>query len=372
MQYPIPIKLLDTPALLVNLVKLEQNIQRMAEFAKIQGIKLRPHIKSHKIPEIAVKQLKAGAVGITVAKIGEAEVMAAHGIKDIFIANEIIGEEKIARLEKLLSSIKLKVAVDSVTGAELLNDAGKKSHSQIGVLIEINSGLNRAGVLPGQEVLRLAREIIRFPYLQLDGIMTHAGHVYGADSARVPEIGWDEGNVMIRTAKLMRDNGIDVKEVSVGSTPTVFYSGKVKGVTEIRPGNYVFYDAIQVGLGVADVEDCSLTVLATVISKPSATRVVTDAGSKTLALDQGAHGNAVVKGFGIIKGQPNLCITRLSEEHGIIEGSIDDLKNVKIGDKLEIVPNHACPVLNLADTVYCVENGLVIGNWQVAARGKTR
>ncbi len=362
---------LDTPALLIREVLLLRNIEDMAYFAEHVDINLRPHTKAHKLPPIAKAQLAMGAGGITVSKLGEAEVMVEEGIKDILIAYQIIGRQKLERLMVLLEKADIQVTVDSLVGARELNSICQEYGREIQVLVEVNTGLNRCGVLPGTDTLNLVKEIIQLPNLLFLGIMTHAGHVYGSSSPEeVIQIGKREGEEMVQTAELLRKNNIEVQVISVGSTPTAKISGMVTGVTETRPGNYVFYDAIQIGLGVAVKEDCSLSVLATVISRPSPERIVIDAGSKTLALDQGAHGKSSVKGFGLVKGHEDVIIERLSEEHGILKVSPDS--PLQIGDKIEIIPNHACPVINLFDEVYLIRNEEVAEIWKVKGRGRLK
>lgn len=362
---------LDTPGLIIREALLLRNIGDMAEYAQQVGVKLRPHIKAHKLPAIAKAQLAMGAVGITVAKLGEAEVMMAAGFTDILIANQVIGEHKIKRLLALSEKADIKVTVDSLAGIRALNDVCLQEKKQIKVFIEVNTGLNRCGVLPGEAVLQLAKEIKNLSQLNFQGIMTHAGQAYGAQNIdQVSEIGKFEGQEMVKTANLLEKQGIPVSTISVGSTPTAKFAGMIKGVTEIRPGNYVFYDGIQIALGVAIQDDCALSILATVISKPSSERLIIDAGSKTLALDQGAHGKSMVRGFGMVKDHPEIIIERLSEEHGILKVSPDC--PLEIGDKIEIIPNHACTVINLADEINLVRNQEVIEVWEIKARGKVR
>ena len=362
---------LDTPALLVREAILLRNIEDMAQFAQAVGLDLRPHTKAHKLPPIAKAQLAMGAKGITVSKLGEAEVMVEEGITDILIAYELIGKAKMERLLALLEKANLQVTIDSLEGARELDAALAGQNKKVQVLLEINTGLNRCGVLPGEDALKLAQEICQFPHLDFMGIMTHAGHVYGAESWEdIGRIGRAEGEEMVKTAELLRAHDIEVKVVSVGSTPTAKIAGMVKGVTEIRPGNYVFYDAIQVGLAVAIPDDCSLSVLATVISRPCPERVIIDAGSKVFALDQGAHGKSTVRGFGLVKGHNNIVIERLSEEHGILRVLADC--PLKVGDKIEIIPNHACTVINLFDEINLIRNEESVEVWPIKGRGRVR
>lgn len=345
----------------------------MTDLAQRAGVTLRPHIKSHKIPELAHLQMAGGAVGITVAKLGEAEVMAQQGIKDIFIANQIIGAEKFRRLFDLAGKVCLAVGVDSPEGVNALARAAERlggvgPSRRFDVLIEVDSGLHRCGLEPGERIIELARKILNEDTLHLRGIFTHAGHAYAAkNQGELEQIARSEGEIMAGTADDLRRSGIPIEVVSVGATPTVGISAFVPGVTEIRPGNYVFYDAMQLALGVIpDPGRCSLRVYSTVISHPAPERWVMDAGSKALSLDQGAHGHSGVRGYGLIEGYPGLTITRLSEEHGVIEGHDGALQ---VGDIIGIIPNHACTVINLFDQVN-VKTREKQEQWMIAARGK--
>lgn len=363
---------IDTPELIIDEDILLANIRGMADFAKKNGVKLRPHFKTHKIPEIARLQLAHGAVGITVAKLGEAEVALAAGIADIFVACPIIGGAKLRRLLALAARARVITAVDSPEAADQLNAAALQNNRVMEIYLEVDTGLRRCGLPPGPELIALARHVAALPGLRLLGLMTHAGHVYGvADPAKVADIGAAEGAVMAALADDLRRAGIPIAEVSVGSTPTVPHSGRVPGVTEIRPGNYVFNDAIQIGLGVAAPGDCALRVLAAVVSAPAPRRRIIDAGSKVLALDKGAHGAAVVTGFGAILGHPGWELTRLSEEMGILEAA-GDSPGPAIGDIIEIIPNHACTAINLASQVNVRRGGETVAAWPVAARGRVR
>jgi D-serine deaminase-like pyridoxal phosphate-dependent protein len=362
---------IDTPAVMINARILKRNLNGMNTFAKNAAIHLRPHIKTHKITGLAHLQIQLGAIGITTAKLAEAEVMAQSGITDILIAYPIVGELKLERLKRLMSLSKITTVVDGVEQASQLSRFAMKNGLTCEILIEVDSGLNRCGVLPGIPVVDLFRNIASMPGLAIKGIMTHAGHAYGASGfEQVREIATQEGKVMVDTAELLQKEGFSVDQISVGATPTVRISGQVFGVTEIRPGNYVFNDMTQVRLGVADVEDCSLRVASRVVGKPTANRLIIDAGAKSLALDQGAHGTKGLGGFGYIVGHPELTITRLSEEHGMVE--IKGHCSLAIGDLIEIIPNHSCPVVNLTDSVLVVEDGNVVDHWLVDARGKSQ
>lgn len=355
---------LDTPALLIDLDRMESNISRMADFTKRRGIDLRPHTKTHKCPEIAKQQLAAGAVGITCAKVGEAEVMAAAGVDNILIANEIIGEQKFKRLLELARNAKICIAVDSEYGAKSLNKALEAAQQSLEVVIEINCGQDRAGVLPGEAALELAKKVVQCSHLKLRGLMTHAGHSHNeVTEEAIKKIGTEEGTLMVQTADLLRQNGIPIETVSTGSTPTVQYC-TVEGVTEIRPGTYVFYDLTQKDLFACELEDCALSVLATVTSTPAADRVVVDAGKKALTSEP--HGRAGKNsGYGLIL-EHGATVNRLSEEHGVIFTD----SRLEIGEKVRIIPNHACVVVNMFDEMYGIRDRRVENIFRIEGRGK--
>jgi D-serine deaminase-like pyridoxal phosphate-dependent protein len=355
---------LDTPTLLLDYQKLMKNINEIAGFAKEHDLSYRPHIKTHKSVEIAKLQLQAGAVGVTTATIPEAEAMAAGGINDILIAYPISSPQKIKRLIKLLEQgVKLKVIVDNKEQLAYLQRELEHTLFTLEVWIKVNSGLNRCGVEPGKDALILAKEIMMHSKLRLVGILTHAGQSYAASSyAEIERIGVQEGQAVVESAEQCEKAGIPIPVRSVGSTPTYKISGKVPGITEIRPGNAVFFDAIQAGLGVTTLENCALTVLASV-SGIYPNRIVLDTGSKTLCLDKGAHGNETVKGFGHIIGHPEITIERLSEEHGV--GVFSGETSLKLIDKVQIIPNHACTVANMLKEYVLHEDGKVISVWQV-------
>lgn len=369
--------MLATPVPMIDIKKLKNNINKMANLARESNTNLRPMVKTHKSPQIAKMQLDAGANGVTVATLDEAEVMVESGIKDIFIAYEIIGNVRLRRLLNLNKKANISVAIDSLAGAKQLASLLNKKGQKMEYLIEIDSGLHRCGVQPGEPALNLAQKINNLSdRLILKGIFTHAGQVYGATSMeKVKEIGEHEGEVMARTARLFREKGIELKVVSVGSTPTVPYSAYTPEVNEIRPGNYIFYDNIQIGLGVISPDEAALTVESMVISRPSCERVIIDAGSKSLAQDKGAHGVNLVKGFGLvlIDGLPrrDIIIDHLSEEHGFLLLKKPEIE-LEVGDRIEIIPNHACAVANLFDSLVLKDNQNIMGYIDVVARRKIK
>ena len=361
---------IDTPALLIDLDIVDRNLKRMQEKADKLGVALRPHIKTHKIPELADLQMRSGAQGITVAKVSEAEVMAAAGIKSIFIANQIVTKEKLNRLAALSKQVSISVGLDSVAAAGKLSDVFAATGLAIEYLIEINSGLNRCGVLPGKKAVELFQAIHKLPALRFKGIFTHAGQVYGADSlSAVKEISRFESTIMAETAQAFVEVGTSPEIVSVGSTPTMKVWQGHEAVSEIRPGNYIFHDAIQVSLGAATLEECALSIVATVISRPEKERAVLDGGSKAFGLEKGAHGKEMVTGFGMVLGKKAI-LARLSEEHGIL--TLDPTVDLEIGDRVRIIPNHACAVVNLFDRAYGMRNGKVVEEYKIAARGKSQ
>lgn len=359
--------MIETPALLIDGVQLRNNITQMQKMADTAGVKLRPHLKTHKSAEIAKLQLAAGASGVTVAKLSEAERMAELGCKDIFIANQITHPLKIERLGNLNRKIDLKIGIDHPEQIDLLERYLPDSGHKLNVLIEIDSGLRRCGIGVNQDLIRLAQKCIISDSLHLSGIFTHAGQVYSARSEEERRsIGAYEGQIMQEAAKMLARENIILKTVSVGSTPTVEFSAFNPAVTEIRPGNYVFYDNIQCSLNACQLEQCALYVLATVISQPASDRIVIDAGSKALGLDTGAHGLKSVNGYGRmvnIRGR----LDRLSEEHGVV--ILEKAGSIRIGTEVLIVPNHACAVVNLYDKYHLIENESIAEMIEIDTRG---
>lgn len=363
---------LDTPVAIVDLDTLERNIKDISDFVRNVGVNLRPHIKTHKIPEIAAMQLEAGAIGITCAKLGEAEVMADHiDDVDIFIANPLVGKEKMRRLLELAERPnvkKLSVGLDSVEIGQPISDAAQQRGLKIPVLIKIDVGNKRLGVAPGLPAVELAQKLEKMPGLDIAGIYTHEGHV--AEATRfenLRDIALQAGQDMVETAVMLRKSGIEVKTVSVGSTPSAKITCTVPGITESRPGTYVFYDYGLMRQGVIKEKDCAFTVLSTIVSIPSPDRALIDAGSKCLTSEMAAEFGV----YGYIKQMPHVPLFRANEEVSLLR--LDPSKDrLKIGDKLEIIPNHICPSVNLFDEVVAVRNDRVETTWKVAARGKVR
>jgi D-serine deaminase-like pyridoxal phosphate-dependent protein len=359
---------IDTPALLIDLEVVEANLAAMQARADAAGAALRPHVKAHKIPELARAQVRKGAVGITASKVSEAHIMVEAGIGDVFIANQVVTAAKLQRLIALGRKAKVSVGLDSPAGAKILSEACSAANREMDCLIEVDSGLNRCGVAPGRPAVALHQAVKDLPGLRVRGIFTHAGQVYGkAGLEEVRAVSRLESRLMVETAALLAAAGGPPDIVSVGSTPTMRVWEGCAGVTEIRPGNYIFLDAIQIALGVARPEQCALTVMSTVISRPQADRAVIDAGAKVLALDKGGHGTELTGGFGLVLGTA-ATIERLSEEHGIM--AVEPHEKLAVGDRVRIIPNHTCPVMNLADLAYGIRQGRVETEFTITARGK--
>lgn len=358
---------LDTPVLLIDIDGVEKNLDRMMAFAQKHRLMVRPHIKTHKTPELAHMQIEKGAAGITVASLGEAEVMADAGIMDIFMAYEIIGSAKLKRLAALMQrSVKLTSAVDSLTGARALSQAMTQNNLCHGVLIEVDTGQGRCGIKDPGNVLALAQAISALPGLRFKGIFTHEGQTYGViEREKIRQIALKAGQTLVTMANYLDQNGFHCDTVSVGSTPAWNFTGTIPGITEIRPGTYIFNDRVQVACGAAGVTDCAATILATVISHPEANRIVIDAGSKTFSDARPAF----LAGFGQVKHRPDLIVNWTNEEHGIIQGQAQELT---IGDLVEIIPNHICTTVNMLDTMWLHQSGHNLTQVRIAARGRVQ
>lgn len=361
---------IDTPALLVIEDRLDRNILQMQTLADENYSWLRPHIKTHKSVDIAHRQITLGASGVTTAKLAEAEIMFESGIDDIFIANQITHPLKINRLKMLHAQCRVIVGIDDERQIELLRPAFEKTIRPLEVRIEIDSGFGRCGIKDNKVLLKLAQKIMAESWLLLEGIFTHAGQVYTASSeAEVAKIGETEAKAVESAHAFLHKKDIEVQTVSVGSTPTAKYAVRNDAVNEIRPGNYVFYDGIQLALGSSRAESCSLFVLATVISQPQKDQIVIDAGSKALGLDRGAHSLQLLGGYGTpvnINGN----IERLSEEHGIIK--LKEAHPIELGHPVIILPNHACSVANLFEKYYLISEYLEVEMIPISARSKSQ
>jgi len=348
---------------------MRRNIAEMASFAASLEVALRPHIKTHKTPKIAKLQLAAGAVGITCAKLGEAEVMVDEAqVSDVLIAYPIVGEAKMRRLLALMERARVIVAVDSREVGEALGHAVQAADRQLEIYIEVNTGHNRAGARAGEEAVALGLDLARIPGWRPIGVMTHEGQANSADPDEIEATAIAAGEALVETAEQLRERGIEIEQVRVGSTPAAIYTPTVPGVTEMRPGTYVFNDNSAFRYGRIGPADCALRILATVVSRPAPDRAILDSGSKTLTMDPSAGH----PGHGYIVGHPNAHIVRLSEEHGIVELPPEEEEGFRIGDRVEIIPNHVCPAVNLQDELFIVREGQLVDTWRISARGKVR
>jgi D-serine deaminase-like pyridoxal phosphate-dependent protein len=357
---------LATPALVIDRDVLTANIQRMADKARSAGVALWPHAKTHKSTEIAMEQLAAGAEGITVATIAEAEAMAAAGVRALLLAYPPVDRWRMERLIALAVTSQLTVTVDDLDTVGRLDSACAEANVKIGYLWEVDCGNRRCGSPPGAPTAELVeRAVARASSAEFRGLMTFPGHAYGArDDAALRTIARAEVEAVRFTAAELERRGIRCQVLSIGSTPTVAHLPAEARGMQIRPGNYVFNDATQVALGVAALQDCALSVLTTVISRPSAERLIFDAGSKALSGDRMSERT---EGFGIVSGMPDIQVTRLFEEHAIAlaEGGTA----LEMRSRARIIPNHACTATNLHSSVLLVEDEAVIATWPIAARG---
>ncbi|TQM15287.1 alanine racemase [Pseudonocardia kunmingensis] len=365
-----PIRDLDTPSVLVDLDRLEANIARAAAFAREHGISLRPHCKTHKVAEIARMQLAAGAVGLTVAKLGEAEAMADHGFGDIFVANQIVGPIKVRRAVALARRVRLSIGIDHIDQAVALGAAFRAEGSELPVHIEIDTGQRRAGVLPGAAAVELAEAVSRVDGVRLDGVFTHQGHDYLVPSRdEVRAVALTAQDAMVATAEAIRAELGTGCRVSIGSTPSLIDGALRAGVDELRVGAYVYLDASMANV-VGHHDWCALTVLSTVVNRPTAARAVLDAGGRALSRDRRGAGTVLgTPGYGHVVEYPEMVIDRLSDEHAVIDNAG---AGVAIGEKVRIIPNHAGGVSNLFDHVFAVRAGVVEDVWRVVARGRNR
>jgi D-serine deaminase-like pyridoxal phosphate-dependent protein len=336
-----------TPVAVVDEEIVERNLARMAKLAADHNVKLRPHAKTHKSAYMAQRQMAHGAVGLTCATYVEAEVFADAGVDDLLIAHPPVGRPKLERLNALASRIKrLGVSLDDIGIARSLP-------SNVEVLWEVDPGQHRIGSAPGEPTVRLVRELVKaIGNERFRGLITHGGHVYGATNQQERQLAANqETDAVAETAEMLRGAGIEVRELSIGSTPTAGLALR-GGITEMRPGTYIFGDANQVALGSQRLEDCALAVVATVVSTPAPDRAVADAGSKALSADLRV---ASLTGYGIVLGRDQLTVARLSEEHAVLIAREET--GLAIGDRVVILPSHACTVVNLHPALRMVSAG---------------
>jgi len=368
--------LLPTPFVAIDRNRVLANIAAMQGLASGAGVGLRPHTKTHKSPVIARWQLNAGAIGICCAKLAEAEVFAAAGFTDIRLPYPV-HPTNADRVRALLErGTTLSIIVDDAVVAAEWSAAMQRFGRQLDVLVKVDVGLHRCGIDPERpDAAAMVRHVAALPGLRFLGLLSHAGHGYLAPGPReIEAIATSEAMTLNALAAELRVGGTEVREISVGATPTARFIGRQQGITEMRPGAYVFCDRTQVGVGAADLEDCAMSIISTVVSRPARDRVILDAGSKTLSNDT-ARGFTPTPGYGLVfptlaatVPDPSIVIERLSEEHATTRVAPDN--TLKPGDRVRIVPNHTCVVTNLANELTIMDGDTVLERMPVAARGK--
>ena len=348
---------LETPVPVVDLDIVEANLKRMQAYCDAQGLALRPHIKTHKIPAFTRMQLELGAAGITCQKLGEAEVMIeAAGATDIFISYPLVGQAKAQRLAALAPRARMRIAIDNPLALQTVAQAAQVSGAEIGVLVEFDSGAKRTGVVSVDQLLDLARAAKATPGVRYDGVMT-----YPVSAA--------SGAFLAEALPRLRAEGLDPAVISGGGTPNAFETHKLAPVTELRVGTYIFNDRMMVAAGHASWADCALHYHVTVVSRPTADRAIIDAGAKTFAADIMPSGAA--DGYGYFPAYPEARLERMSEEHGMLDLSACGDRRPELGQRLLVVPNHVCPSVNLHDRIAVGRGGVFEAFWDVAARGRT-
>ncbi len=364
---------LPTPQVLIDKRRALRNIDRAQQLASSAGIRLRPHAKTHKSPIVARWQIERGAIGVCCAKVGEAEVFAGAGVGNIRLPYPV-NPTNAQRVLALMDRTSISIIVDHLAVARGWSAAMQRAGRVLDVLVKVDVGFHRCGIDPSADAIGFVREIAALPGLKLRGLLSHAGHAYHATSdAELRAIARQEANILMTLRDRASSSGIALDEISVGATPLLRFAAEQRGVTELRVGNYIYFDRTQVALGSATLDECALTVLATVVSKPAADRIILDCGSKTLTNDQ-ARGIANVPGYGAVLTEDGagvdegLTIERLSEEHATVR--VSGGTRLEPGDRVRVLPNHSCVVSNLVDAVTLVDGEQVIDTLPVAARGK--
>ncbi|MDA8271706.1 MAG: alanine racemase [Actinomycetota bacterium] len=361
-----PVEILETPCLVVDLDVLDRNVANMAQTVLSHGVNLRPHIKTHKTPSIGNKQLDSGAIGITAAKLTEAWVFADAGFDDILLAYQVVGAKKIQSLIELSQRVRVRSCVDNLEVSKELSQRAVSAGLKLQVLLDVDTGLQRTGCSP-EEALELGISIAKLDGLDLVGVFSFAGYRPGDPNPDVRRA-WarNEAETAVALAVGLRQKGVPAETVSVSGTPGTPFAIEVDGVTEVRPGTYVFGDMNYARLGVNSIDDCALRIRSTVVSRPAKDRAVIDAGTKVLAADR----PSVINGpsFGHMPRHADSQITRAWEEHSVANLDKSDF-TIKVGDVVEIIPNHVCVVTNLANHWYGVRDGVVREVHDIPARG---
>jgi D-serine deaminase-like pyridoxal phosphate-dependent protein len=356
---------LDTPAALVDLDVMRANLARLDDYCRRHGLAWRPHTKTHKSPVVAAAQLQAGASGLTVATLREAEVMAPL-TEDLLLAYPPVGPDKLARLLRLEPwPARLTVALDSLDVLEPLGRAAIAAGREVGVVVELDAGMHRVGVQSPEDVVRLAAAVARTPGVRYEGVMFYPGHIRERSEQQSLQL-LSLSVILDRFFAALSEAGLSPRVVSGGSTPTIWRSHEIPGLTEVRAGTTVFCDRTTAAIGVCEWSDCAYSVLATVVSTAVPGQVVIDAGSKALSKEElrGEGG-----GFGALLDRPDVVVSALSEEHGLLDLTRTAWRPA-IGERVRVVPNHVCVSVNLQEQVWGVERDVVVTSWPVAARGR--
>jgi D-serine deaminase-like pyridoxal phosphate-dependent protein len=361
---------LETPALLIDREIMIENLRFMQNYANENKVNLRPHTKTHKMPKLAKLQEELGAKGITVAKVGEAEVMAKNGLKNIFIANEIVGKSKIERIRRLSETIDISFGIDNIHQVNEIEEVFEGAEKRAQVLVEIEVGEERSGIIEESDFRKLLEAVKGCKNVEVRGIFSHDGHSYAAENIdECRELFFQSVKRTLRFAEIAEEMDLKPKVVSIGSTPPFMFKFEIpKGVTEIRPGTYILMDSSQANV-IGTYDRCAASVLTTIISKPTSERVITDVGAKGITAQTRSKGHTTTKGLGRIKEFDDVHIFKVFDEHAIIYN--EDFSNkVAVGDKVQIIPNHICPVCNLYEKAYLVSEGEVVEEIPVECRAK--
>jgi D-serine deaminase-like pyridoxal phosphate-dependent protein len=352
-----PVVDVETPALLLDLNSAEANIRTMATFFSNQPCKVRPHIKTHKLPLLARRQMAEGAIGITCSKLSEAEIFFAHGLPDVLISNQVVEPTKIRRLVHLSTFGRLTVCVDDLSNARELSEAALRLGTTINVLVEVNVGLNRCGVLPGKATLEIVQHLMDLKGITFRGLMGYEGGLYHSDPVDKANRCRECNSLLVNTKDLLLSVGLPVEIVSAGGSNTYKLTGTCPGITDVQPGSYVTMDTHNIDAGLTEFE-IALSILATVVSRPAKRMAIVDAGLKALSTDAGLPKAKA----------PGIKFIRLYEEHGHIELN-DEECDIKVGDKVVIIPSHGCTTIPLHNRYVLVRDGTVVGATRIEARG---
>lgn len=366
---------IDTPSLVLDIDIFKANVDELLKICHSHGVSLQPHAKTHRTPEIGLLQQELGCDGLCVAKVGEAEGFAKAGVKKITVAYPVIGASKVERARVLSTSIDLTLAVDSVAGAKSIGEIFA-SHSQVcSVLLIIDTGLGRDGVLP-VDAPGVASVIDTILGIKVVGVMTHEGTVYGApDKVSMIAAAKKVSEMMVETSQAINSAGVEISRVSMGSSASARVAATVAGVNQIRPGIFAFNDLGQIALGNATFQSCAVRILSTVVSRPTSTTAVIDAGSKSLSADllPAKEHRDQYPGHGLIIGKSGWVIERLSEEHGMLKWMGDgEPISLDIGEQIQIIPNHVCTTFSSLNESVVVSKGEVVDRWRTFAPGASR